>query len=117
MAPMQGNEGAPEAWLVFDERVATGLDGLSVRRRCIRPHMAAPVAPGRAAGASAHDRSNPERGVFTTRSPERPNPIGLHRARVLRIEGLRVQVRNLEAIDGTPVVDVKPVVDADCHEG
>ncbi len=116
-APKQGNEGAPEAWLVFDERVATGLDGLAAgddlfvltwlhqsRRDVLRVHPRS-------------DRSNPERGVFTTRSPERPNPIGLHRVRVLRIDGLRVQVRNLEAIDGTPVVDVKPVIDADRDAG
>ena len=110
---MQGNEGAPEAWLVFDERVATGLDGLQAgddvfvltwlhqsRRDVLRVHP-------------RDDRSVPERGVFTTRSPERPNPLGLHRVRILQIDGLRVQVRNLEAIDGTPIVDVKPVIDAD----
>ena len=112
-APMQGNEGAPDAWLVFDERVATGLDGLQAgddvfvltwlhqsRRDVLRVHP-------------RDDRSLPERGVFTTRSPERPNPLGLHRVRILQIDGLRVQVRNLEAIDGTPIVDVKPVIDAD----
>ncbi len=116
-APKQGNEGAPEAWLVFDERVATGLDGLTVgddlfvltwlhesRRDVLRVHP-------------RDDRSNPERGVFTTRSPERPNPIGLHRVRVLRIDGPHVQVSSLEAIDGTPIVDVKPVIDADRDEG
>jgi tRNA-Thr(GGU) m(6)t(6)A37 methyltransferase TsaA len=112
-APKQGNEGAPEAWLVFDERVAAGLDGLRTgddvfvltwlhqsRRDALRVHP-------------RDDRSNAERGVFTTRSPERPNPIGLHRVRILRIDGLRVQVQNPEAIDGTPIVDLKPVIDAD----
>ena len=112
-APKQGTEGAPEAWLVFEERVATGLDGLQVgddvfvltwlhqsRRDVLRVHP-------------RDDLSNPERGVFTTRSSDRPNPIGLHRVRILRIDGLRVQVRNLEAIDGTPILDVKPVIDAD----
>ena len=56
------------------------------------------------------DRSNPERGVFTTRSADRPNPIGLHRVEVAAIEGARVHVRGLEAVDGTPVVDLKPVL-------
>jgi tRNA-Thr(GGU) m(6)t(6)A37 methyltransferase TsaA len=59
------------------------------------------------------DRRSPERGVFSTRSPERPNPIGLHRVEVLAIDGIRVQVSDLEAIDGTPVVDVKPVLPTD----
>jgi tRNA (Thr-GGU) A37 N-methylase len=56
------------------------------------------------------DRSNPERGVFSTRSSDRPNPIGLHRVEVIAVDGLRVQVSDLEAIDGTPVVDMKPVL-------
>ena len=56
------------------------------------------------------DRSNPERGVFTTRSADRPNPIGLHRVEVAAIDGTRVRVRGLEAVDGTPVVDLKPVL-------
>jgi tRNA-Thr(GGU) m(6)t(6)A37 methyltransferase TsaA len=57
------------------------------------------------------DPSRPATGVFNTRSPDRPNPLGLHRVTVLSIDGLRVQVRNLEALNGTPVVDVKPVLD------
>ena len=115
-APKQANEGAPEAWLVLDERVATGLEGLRVgddvfvltwlhesRRNVLRVHP-------------RDDLSNPERGVFTTRSSDRPNPIGLHRVRILRIDGPRLQVRSLEAIDGTPVLDIKPVIDADRDE-
>jgi tRNA (Thr-GGU) A37 N-methylase len=54
--------------------------------------------------------SRPLEGVFNTRSPDRPNPIGLHRVRVLAVDGNRVQVANLEAIDGTPILDVKPVL-------
>lgn len=109
-APKQGHEGAPDAWLVFDERVAAGLDGLHVdddvfvltwlhlsRRDVLRVHPRGDV-------------SNPERGVFTTRSPERPNPIGLHRVRILAIDRLRIQVGSLEALDGTPIVDIKPVI-------
>ena len=62
------------------------------------------------------DTSRPPEGVFTTRSPHRPNPIGLHRVEVAEVEGERVKVRNLEALDGTPVVDVKPVLSADVSE-
>ncbi len=57
------------------------------------------------------DLSNPERGVFSTRSPDRPNPIGLHRVHIAAIDGTKIRVRNLEALDGTPIVDVKPVRD------
>ena len=56
------------------------------------------------------DPANPERGVFSTRSADRPNPIGLHEVEVLAREGARVQVRHLEAVDGTPVLDLKPVI-------
>ena len=59
------------------------------------------------------DTSRPQEGVFTTRSPHRPNPIGLHRAEVVGVDGLRVRVRQLEAVDGTPIVDVKPVLNED----
>jgi tRNA-Thr(GGU) m(6)t(6)A37 methyltransferase TsaA len=109
-APKQGSEGAPDAWLVLEPGVAEGLDGMRVgdeiivltwlhraRRDVLRVHP-------------RDDRSNPERGVFTTRSAERPNPIGLHRVEVAAVEGARVRVRGLEAVDGTPVVDLKPVL-------
>ena len=56
------------------------------------------------------DLSRPEAGVFSTRAPSRPNPIGLHRVRVLDIDGVRVHVSALEAIDGTPVIDLKPTL-------
>jgi tRNA-Thr(GGU) m(6)t(6)A37 methyltransferase TsaA len=62
------------------------------------------------------DTSRPPEGVFTTRSPHLPNPIGLHRVEVAEIDGARIKVRNLEALDGTPVVDVKPVLSADVSE-
>jgi tRNA-Thr(GGU) m(6)t(6)A37 methyltransferase TsaA len=57
------------------------------------------------------DLARPKEGVFTTRSPDRPNPIGLHRVTILSIDGTRLRVRNLEALDGTPILDVKPVLD------
>ena len=62
------------------------------------------------------DRSRPQQGVFTTRSPDRPNPIGLHRVRVLAVDGLRVHVSDLEALDGTPIVDGKPVLSGEVSE-
>jgi tRNA-Thr(GGU) m(6)t(6)A37 methyltransferase TsaA len=112
-APKQGNEGAPDAWLALDERIAEGLDGLQAgddvyvltwlhqsSREVLRVHPRG-------------DLANPEQGVFSTRSPDRPNPIGLHRVRILAIEGNRLQVRNLEALNDTPIVDIKPVIEAD----
>lgn len=112
-APKQGNEGAPDAWLVFDERVVEGVEGLDVgdelfvltwlhrsRRDVLRTWP-------------RDDPNNPERGVFSTRSPDRPNPIGLHRVRLVEIVGRRFRVRNLEALNDTPIIDVKPVIEAD----
>jgi len=109
-APKQGHEGSPEAWLVFEPEVLDGLDGLRsgdrvlvltwldrARRDVLRTHP-------------RDDVSNPEQGVFNTRSPDRPNPIGLHEVEIVSIDGLRLQVRDLEALDGTPIVDVKPVL-------
>jgi len=109
-APKQGDQGAPDAWLVFEEAMDEGLrdleDGVEIivltwldraHRDVLRVH------PG-------GDPANPETGVFSTRSPDRPNPIGLHRVRVLSTAGLRIRVSNLEALDGTPIVDVKPVI-------
>ena len=107
-APKQGDEGAPEAWLVFDERFADALDGIAAGdelllltwldradRNVLRVHPRS-------------DPANPEQGVFNTRSPDRPNPVGLHRVPVISIDGLRLRVRDLEAVNGTPIIDVKP---------
>lgn len=107
-APKQGDEGASEAWLVFEARVAQALDGIAVgdellvltwldraRRDVLRVHPRGNLA-------------NPEQGVFNTRSPDRPNPIGLHRVTVVSIDGIRLRVRDLEALNGTPIIDVKP---------
>jgi len=109
-APKQGFEGAPEAWLVFNPDMAEGIRDLAVGadvfvltwlHRAQRDVLT--VHP-------RDHRRNPETGVFSTRSQDRPNPIGLHRVRIAAIEGLRVLVRDLEAFDGTPIVDVKPVL-------
>jgi tRNA-Thr(GGU) m(6)t(6)A37 methyltransferase TsaA len=109
-APKQGHEGAPDTWLVLEPAVLDALDGIRpgarvivltwfhrARRDLLRVHP-------------RDDPANPMQGVFNTRSADRPNPIGLHEVEVLAVEGERVHVRPLEAIDGTPIVDVKPVL-------
>jgi tRNA-Thr(GGU) m(6)t(6)A37 methyltransferase TsaA len=115
-APKQGDEGAPEAWLVLEPEVLEALEG---------------VAPGDSAIVltwldradrdvlKVHprdDTSRPPRGVFGTRSQHRPNPIGLHRVEIESIDSVRLRVRNLEALDGTPVVDIKPVLSTEVSE-
>ena len=109
-APLQGYEGAPEAWLELTARVAQGLAGISVGDELIVLtwlHLA------RRDVLQVHPRRRldaPLTGVFATRSPDRPNPVGLHRVSVLEVAGLRLRVAPMEAIDGTPVVDIKPVL-------
>jgi tRNA-Thr(GGU) m(6)t(6)A37 methyltransferase TsaA len=113
---MQGDEGAPGAWIEFMPEVSDALDGIESGDEVLiltwldRAHRDVLVVHPRG------DTSRPLTGVFSTRSPHRPNPIGLHRVKVLTVDGLRVQVSDLEAIDGTPVVDVKPVISADQSE-
>lgn len=114
-APKQGNEGSPEAWLVFEDRFAEGLRDLRVGTDVL---VLTWLHRARRDVLVVRPRDNPEnalRGVFDTRSPDRPNPIGLHRVHVLAIEGTRIRVRDMEAIDKTPIVDVKPVLDRN-HE-
>ena len=109
-APKQGHEGAPDAWLVLEPAVLDALDGIRpgarvivltwfhhARRDLLRVHP-------------RDDPANPMQGVFNTRSADRPNPIGLHEVEVLAVQAERVHVRPLEAVDGTPIVDVKPVL-------
>jgi len=111
-APRQGDEGAPPAWLVFQSEVAEGLRDLHVGDQVIvltwLDRAQRDVLTTRPRG----DANRAEEGVFSTRSPDRPNPIGLHRVEILAIEGLRIKVSGLEALDQTPVVDLKPVLDA-----
>jgi tRNA-Thr(GGU) m(6)t(6)A37 methyltransferase TsaA len=111
-APKQGDEGAPEAWLAFEPAFADALDGIAAgdellvltwldraNRDVLRVHPRS-------------DLTRAQQGVFNTRSPDRPNPIGLHRVTVIEIDGTRMRVRDLEALDGTPIVDVKPLLRA-----
>lgn len=109
-APRQGAEGAPDAWIEVQPWAAAALDGLAVgdtlivitwfheaRRDVLRVHPRS-------------DPNNPLTGVFATRSPDRPNPLGLHPVTVRAMEENRLLVGPLEAIDGTPVVDLKPII-------
>jgi tRNA-Thr(GGU) m(6)t(6)A37 methyltransferase TsaA len=109
-APKQGDEGAPEALLVLEPWVTDALDGIRAgeevllltwldraRRDLLRVHP-------------RDDVSRPPQGVFSTRSSDRPNPIGLHRVEVLTVERSCLRVRPLEAVDGTPLLDIKPVL-------
>jgi len=109
-APMQGYEGAPEAWLELTALVAQGLAGIQAGDELIVLtwlHLAQRDV------LQVHPRGNldvPLTGVFATRSPDRPNPVGLHRVTVLEVARDRLRVAPIEAIDGTPVVDIKPVL-------
>ena len=108
-ANQQGFEGGPEAWLELDECVAEGLEGIAPGDRVV---VLTWLHRADRAILRVHPRDdvrNPRRGVFSTRSADRPNPIGMHEVEVVAIDGARVRVRDLEAIDGTPVVDLKPV--------
>lgn len=109
-APRQGSEGAPDAWLEVHPFAAQALDGLATGDEIIvltwlhRAHRDV---------LKVHPRSDPQRrltGVFATRSPDRPNPIGLHEATVRKISKNRLRIGPIEAIDGTPVVDIKPAI-------
>ena len=111
-AHKQGDEGAPEAWLEFDAAFADGLRDLRAGTEVLLLTWLDRADRDVLAVHPRGDRSRPRTGVFSTRSPHRPNPIGLHRIRIVKIEGTRMRVRDLEALDGTPIVDVKPVLDA-----
>jgi tRNA-Thr(GGU) m(6)t(6)A37 methyltransferase TsaA len=112
-APKQGDEGAPAAVLVFEERFGAGLGDLTLGEEVL---LLTWLDRADRSVLSVHPRgdlSRPEQGVFSTRSPDRPNPIGLHRVTILAIDGPRLRVADLEAIDGTPILDLKPVLDRD----
>ena len=107
-APKQGHEGAPDAWLVFEPEVLDGLEGLAPGDRIIVLTWLDRADRATLRVHPRDDPANPMRGVFGTRSADRPNPVGLHPVEILAIDGSRMRVRGLEAVDGTPVVDVKP---------
>ena len=109
-APKQGDEGAPEAWLVFEPAVSEGLRDLRAGDDMLVLTWLDRARRDVLAVHPRDDPASPERGVFSTRSADRPNPIGLHRVTIVGVDGLRFRVERLEALDGTPIVDVKPVL-------
>jgi tRNA-Thr(GGU) m(6)t(6)A37 methyltransferase TsaA len=106
-APRQGDEGAPDAWLEIERGVAPALDGLRAGDKIVLLTWLDRADRGVLATHPRNDASLPLTGVFATRSPDRPNPLGLHRATIREIDGTRLRIGPIEAIDGTPVVDVK----------
>jgi len=109
-APRQGDEGAPDAWLVLNPALTDGLRGLQAGADVL---VLTWLDRARRDVLTVHPRGDADRplsGVFNTRSPDRPNPIGLHRVTILTIDGNRIRVSKLEAVDRTPVLDVKPVL-------
>lgn len=109
-APKQGSEGAPDAWLEIRPFAVQALDGLAAGDEII---ILTWLHRAQRETLKVHPRSDPNRrltGVFATRSPDRPNPIGLHRVIVRRIVRNRLRIGPIEAIDGTPVIDIKPVL-------
>lgn len=111
-APKQGREGAPDAWLDVDASVVEGLDGIEVGVELIVITWLHQAARDILRTHPRSDLTRPLTGVFATRSPDRPNPLGLHRVTVREIVGASLKVGPIEAIDGTPVVDLKPVLSA-----
>ena len=109
-APKQPDEGAPEAWLVFIDDVRDALRDVRADEEYVLLTWLHAADRSTLAVHPRGDFDRPEQGVFTTRAPDRPNPIGLHRVRVVEVDGLRLRVDALEAIDGTPILDLKPVI-------
>ena len=112
-APRQADEGAPEAWLVMDAEVAAGLEGLKAGDDVILITWLDRAQRDVLRNHPRGDPSRPAAGVFTTRSPHRPNPLGLHQVTVAAVDGSRVLVKGLEAVDGTPIVDIKGLLNPD----
>ena len=109
-APRQGHEGAPDAWLEVRSSLADALEGLAVGDNIL---IVTWLHKARRHVLKVHPRGDtrvPLTGVFATRSPDRPNPVGLHPVSVKRIVGTRVRIGPIEAIHGTPVIDIKPVI-------
>ena len=109
-APRQGSEGAPDAWIELDRAFASGLLGVTAGDELL---VVTWLHRANREVLETHPRNNPKApltGVFLTRSPDRPNPLGLHQVTVREIAGHRLRVGPIEAIDGTPIVDIKAVL-------
>jgi tRNA-Thr(GGU) m(6)t(6)A37 methyltransferase TsaA len=109
-APKQGDEGSPDSYLVFDPSVAEGLDDLQVGTDILLLTWLDRARRDVLAVHPRGDEARPESGVISIRSPDRPNPIGLHRVTILAIDATRMLVQNLEALNATPILDVKPIL-------
>jgi tRNA-Thr(GGU) m(6)t(6)A37 methyltransferase TsaA len=115
-APRQGDEGAPDGWIDFDPAVVDALEGVRPGDRVV---ILTWLDRADREVLTVHPRGDASRtpaGVFSTRSHHRPNPIGLHPVEVLEMRGPRVKVSGLEALDGTPVLDVKPILEGEISE-
>ncbi|HET8565600.1 MAG TPA: tRNA (N6-threonylcarbamoyladenosine(37)-N6)-methyltransferase TrmO [Solirubrobacterales bacterium] len=110
LAPKQGDEGAPAAMIAIEQEFAAGLEGIAAGDEILVLTWLDQAGRDVLSVHPRGDLSRAATGVFATRSPDRPNPIGLHRARVVGMQGAELRVENLEAIDGTPVLDLKPVL-------
>src|SRR5215470_7299262 len=109
-SPMQGYEGAPDAWVRIVAKVAKAAQGISVGDEIILITWLHEARRGTLKVHPRSDKNLPLTGVFATRSPDRPNPLGLHRVKVLEVGKNRLKVGPLEVIDGTPVMDIKPIL-------
>ncbi|MGB7981115.1 MAG: tRNA (N6-threonylcarbamoyladenosine(37)-N6)-methyltransferase TrmO [Candidatus Nanopelagicales bacterium] len=112
-APKQGEQGAPDAWLVLDPAVRDGARDLAVGSDLVVLTWLHRARRDELVTHPGGDPTRRERGVFSTRSPARPNPVGIHRVAILAIDGDRLRIGPIEAIDGTPVIDLKPVLPTD----
>ena len=112
-APRQGAEGAPDAWLEVWKPFAEGLDGIAAGDRVIVVTWLHQAVRRVLKVHPRNDQRRPLAGVFATRSPDRPNPLGLHPVTIKRIVGNRLRIGPIEAVDGTPVVDIKPLLPGD----
>jgi tRNA-Thr(GGU) m(6)t(6)A37 methyltransferase TsaA len=110
-APNQGDEGAPSAWLAIEPHLAEGIRDLRAGEDITVVSWLDRARRDELSTVPGDDPGSPPLGVFSTRSPNRPNPIGLHRVQILAIDGLRLRVSDLEAVDRTPILDIKPVLD------
>ena len=116
IGPKTGRRGAPDAWLVFEPYVLEALEGITSGQEVL---VLTWLDRANRDVLRVHPRGDPARaqqGVFSTRSPHRPNPIGLHPVQIVSVEALRVGVRNLEAVDGTPILDLKPALSRDVSQ-